>query len=232
MTTPERLRELASASDPRSEIISLFFVVPGEGVTDLLLVRHAQVESADLTGDFPLTEIGREQAEVLAQHLSHGKLDAIYASPTQRARQTAEPIARIHTLEVGIIDELRDIDWVRPLDKPLPELLREELGIEEAGRRLERLRKEMTFDALAPFLESGASFRQRIEGALDGIIEKHPGQRVAVVTHGPVIMAYVAEILESPRDFPMNPRLTSITRVLARDGRRTIDYINATPHLP
>ena len=232
MTTPERLRELASASEPRAEVLSLFFVMPGEGVTDLLLIRHAQIAVAELSMDLPLTDLGREQAEVLAQHLSHGKLDAVYASPTQRAQQTAEPIARIHTLETIVVDDLRDIDPLRPLDRPFPELLQAEFGSEEAARRLEQLRTEMRFDAISPFFESSDSFRGRVTGAIDRIIENHPGQRVAVITHAPVIMAYVAATLGSPRDFAMNPRLTSITRVLAKDGRRTIDYINATPHLP
>lgn len=232
MTTPEHLRELASAAEPRAEVLSLFFVMPGEGVTDLLLIRHAQIAVAELSVDLPLTEVGREQAEVLAQHLSRGKLDAVYTSPTLRAQQTAEPIARIHTLDSVVVDDLRDIDPLRPLDKPFPELLREEFGQEEAGRRMERLRVEMSFDAVSPFLESSESFRGRVTRAIDRIIERHPGQRVAVITHGPVIMAYVAELLDSPKDFPLNPKLTSITRILAQDGRRTIDYINATPHFP
>lgn len=232
MPTPERLRELASASEPRAEVLSLFFVLPGEGVTDILLIRHAQIGVSDLSADLPLTDIGREQAEVLAQHLSRGKLDAVYASPTLRAQETAEPIARIHTLETVVVDDLRDIDHLRPLDRPFTELLREEFGQEEAKRRLERLGREMSFDAVSPFLEASVSFRSRVTGAIDRIIEMHPGQRVAVITHGPVIMAYVAATLKSQYDFPMNPRLTSITRVLAKDGRRTIDYINATPHLP
>jgi 2,3-bisphosphoglycerate-dependent phosphoglycerate mutase len=231
MTTPERLRELAAASDPRAGLTNLFFVTPGEGVTDLLLIRHAQIDATTQMDDLHLTDIGREQAEVLAQHLSHGKLDAVYASPTARARETAEPIARIHTLEIGIIEDLRDVEQLKPFDKPLPELLEEEFGAEEAPKVLERMRKEMTFDTMAPFLESSASFRSRVNGAVEGIIARHPGERVAVLTHAPVIMAYVATLLQSPWDFPMNPRLTSITRVLAKDGRRTLDYINATPHL-
>ena len=88
----------------------------------------------------------------------------------------------------------------------------------------------MTFDTMAPLMESSASVRDRVVKAMEAIIERHPGQRVAVVTHGPVIMTYVAALLRSAWDFPMNPKLTSITRVLARDGRRTLDYINATPH--
>jgi len=230
VVTPERLRELGAATDPRAGLTSLIFVTPGEGVTDLLLIRHAQIQSTMSADDLHLTDLGREQAEVLAQHLSHGKLDAIYASPTARARETAEPLARIHTLIIDVVDGLRDVESQRPFDKPLPELLADEYGPDEAANVMERMRAEMTFDAIAPLIESSASFRGRVTAAIEGIIDGHPGERVAVVTHAPVIMSYVATILGSPRDFPMNPKLTSITRVLAKDGRRTLDYANATPY--
>jgi broad specificity phosphatase PhoE len=230
MVTPERLHELAAAADPRAAITDLFFVKPGEGVTDLLLIRHAQIEATVTMDDLHLTDLGREQAEVLAQHLSHGRLHAIYASPTARARETAAPLARIHTLDVGLVADLRDVEQRRPFDRPLPQLLEQEFGPEEAAKVIQRLRTEMTFDVLAPFLESSAEFRGRVTTAIQAIIERHPGEQVAVITHAPVIMSYVATLLGSPRDFPLNPRLTSITRVLAKDGRRTLDYVNATPH--
>ena len=225
------MRELAAAVDPRAGFTNLFFVSPGEGVTDLLLIRHAQID-ATMTDDLHLTDLGREQAEVLALHLSHGKIDAIYSSPTARARETAEPIARIHTMDTQVVDDLRDIEYLKPFDKPLPEMLAEEYGAEEAPKVIERMQNEMTFDALAPLIESSASFRSRVTSALEAIIERHPGQRVVVVTHSPVIMVYVSTLLHSSWDFPMNSKLTSITRVMAKDGRRTLDYINATPHFP
>ena len=230
MVTPERLRELAAAPDPRAGLTNLLFVSPGEGVTDLLLIRHAQIDSTMLTDDLVLTELGREQAEVLAQNLSHGKLHAIYASPTARAQETAEPLARVHTVEVEIVEDLRDLEQRRPMDRPFPEMLVEVYGPEEGPKRLRRMQAELRFDVISELLEPSDSFRGRVTAAIEGIIEAHPGQRVAIVTHAPVIMAYVATILGSPRDFPMNPKLTSITRVLAKDGRRTLDYLNATPH--
>ncbi len=231
MTTPERLRELAAATDPRAALTSLFFVSPGEDdVTDLLLIRHAQIEPTMLQDDLHLTDVGREQAEVLARHLSHGKLNAVYVSPTARAQETAEPIARIHTVPINLVEDLRDLEQLRPIDKPLPELLTDEYGATEAAEVMKRVRRDLTFDSMAPFVESSASFRGRVIGAIEEIIANHRGESVAVITHGPVIMAYVASILDSPHDFLMNPKLTSITRVLAKDDRRTLDYANATPH--
>ena len=231
MPSPERLRELAAAPDPRAGITRLFFPSPGdEGITDLLLIRHAQIEATTLSDDVHLTELGREQSEVLARYLSHERLDALYASPTSRARETAEAISRLSGLPIQPVPGLRDIEQLKPIDRPLFEVLAEEHGADEVPKVLERMQDERTFDAMGPFLEPGASFSARVTATLDGIIERHPGGRVAVVTHAPVIAAYVARILKSGQDFPFNPRLTSITRILVRDGRHTVDCVNTRPH--
>ena len=67
MTLPERLQELAEAQEPRAGLTNLFFLSPGEGVTELFLIRHAQIGlSDDMGGDEHLTALGREQANVLA----------------------------------------------------------------------------------------------------------------------------------------------------------------------
>jgi broad specificity phosphatase PhoE len=125
---------------------------------------------------------------------------------------------------------LRDVEQVRPIDKPLLELLAEEHGPDQIAGVLERMRADMTFDAMGPFLESGASFRARVITAVEAIIQRHPSRRVVIVTHAPVIMVALSHALRSPFDLSFNPRLTSITRFLARDGRLFLDFANATPH--
>lgn len=231
MTSPERLRALAEAEEPRAGFTNLFFLSPGEGVTELFLIRHAQIAlSDDMGGDEHLTALGHEQAMVLAAYLQRYKFDAVYASPTLRAQQTAAPLASGQGLKVEVVEDLADVKQLRPLDKPLPELVNElagELGFEAF---VERMRREMTFDAFAPFVESSADFRARVLDAMDAIIDAHAGQRVAVITHSPVIACYLAILAGTQRDFILNPRLTSITRVLARGSDRTIDFANATPH--
>ena len=95
MTTPERLIVLAEAEEPRAEFTNLFFLTPGEGITELFLIRHGQVEAdIDMGADARLTALGREQASVLATYLSSKfRFDAVYASPALRAQETAEPLA-------------------------------------------------------------------------------------------------------------------------------------------
>lgn len=67
----------------------------------LILVRHGESEW-NRTGryqgqeDAPLSDLGLRQADALANRLEHEHIDAIYTSPLQRARRTAEAIARYH----------------------------------------------------------------------------------------------------------------------------------------
>jgi probable phosphoglycerate mutase len=76
---------------------------------DLLLIRHAEpvrIENADGPADPPLSERGLRQAALAAGWLAAEPLDAIWASPMRRARETAAAIAQAHGLEVSIDDEL------------------------------------------------------------------------------------------------------------------------------
>lgn len=67
----------------------------------LILVRHGESEWNRIgryqgQQDAPLSELGLRQAEALAHRLQNEQLDAIYTSPLQRARRTAEAIGRFH----------------------------------------------------------------------------------------------------------------------------------------
>jgi broad specificity phosphatase PhoE len=80
------------------------------------LVRHgdtAQAADGIFCGDLdpPLTARGREQAELVGKAASALKLTALYCSPKLRARQTAEPIARVSGLTPDVQDGLREIAY-------------------------------------------------------------------------------------------------------------------------
>ena len=69
--------------------------------------------------------------------------------------------------------------------------------------------------------------------AVEGLIDAHSGERIAVVCHGGVINSYLCHVLglTKARGF-FYPNYTSINRVAAaRDGIRSIVTINETSHL-
>ena len=81
----------------------------------LILIRHAATEGNRHRyigrEDLPLSAEGERQADLLAARLSSEHLDAIYASPLERAVRTAEPIARGRGLDVRTRDALIEIDY-------------------------------------------------------------------------------------------------------------------------
>ena len=76
----------------------------------LLLVRHGE---PDYEKDC-LTDLGNKQAEIVAKRLLDEGIEEIYSSPMGRARQTAEPFARLSEIkDVHILDFMREIRYGR-----------------------------------------------------------------------------------------------------------------------
>jgi broad specificity phosphatase PhoE len=231
MPSPERLRELASAREPRIQLVAPFFIMPGPDVTEVLLIRHAQVPEGGIEEDSALTDLGKEQAEVLAGYLASQPLAAVYASPSARAIATATPVASRQGLQIETLDGLRDLDNKLPRGASPQEALLQAFGEAEGKRRFELMvRGGWSLDLFGGLLESSASLRSRVTEAIDAIIAGHPGGRVAAISHGPTIAGYVGHVLGLEADFAFYPRLTSISVVLAQGERRMLQSLNATPH--
>lgn len=70
------------------------------GQTAIFLVRHAEKATESNEATVPLSAAGRARAERLATFLASAGVTGIYATETDRARQTAEPLARARKLEI------------------------------------------------------------------------------------------------------------------------------------
>jgi phosphohistidine phosphatase SixA len=82
-------------------------------VTTFIVVRHAEKDTTFLGHDLPLSDAGRKRAKALARVLADFGVTRIYATPTARAMQTGEPLAR----QIG--DSLRIVDDTNQLLKRL-----------------------------------------------------------------------------------------------------------------
>jgi broad specificity phosphatase PhoE len=101
------------------------------GQTVIFLVRHAEKATEGNEPPVPLSAAGAARAEKLATILRDSGIDAIYATDTVRAKQTAEPLARARKLEIRTYAP-RGADG-----KPAPELVVDRLKKEApAGRAL------------------------------------------------------------------------------------------------
>lgn len=212
------------------------FLTNTEGVTEIVLVRHGQqdfpadprVASIADWVDPPLSAIGVRQADAVGRSMVGHRVDAVYASNLERARETGHQIARHHGMEVTILDELREIELFRDLPDGVslteavdPILLR--------GAR-ERFVHELRWDVY-PYSETGDEFRHRVLMATEGIIATHTGQRVVVACHGGVINAVTGALLGLREDMFYRPAHASVHRIGALGQRRVIWSLNETHHL-
>lgn len=160
----------------------------------LLMVRHGQTRANTemrLAGwtDDPLDDTGRRQAEDVARFLAgEGEVEAIYASPLQRTRATADAIAAA----LGAATVIEN-----------PSLRERHFGIfenmvfssigEQYPEMAEAWAARGAVDWGPPEGELPHEFTGRILDALHDIADRHQGDgRVVVVTHGGVIAVALA----------------------------------------
>ncbi len=177
------------------------------------LIRHGDTDALGHTltswlEGVPINARGREQAERLAERLAAAGIRAIYSSPLERARMTAEPLARKLGLEIRECyeaGEFRFGDWT--------------------GRRICELEKDPLFDRFsrlrsttrAPGGELLLETQARMVTALEALRERHPGEAVAVFSHGDPIRAALLHYLGMPIDFigrlEIRPASVSVVRL-------------------
>lgn len=193
--------------------------------TELLLIRHGEKEPVTAEDPDPrLTSTGERQADLLAKRLSAMAIDAVWSSTMIRARQTAQPIADAHGLTVSVLEDLREVELGEWAEGGLSAHAE---ARDEAWREFARLGR---WDAI-PGSEGDAPFRGRVRGALEGIADGLPNRRVAVVCHGGVINAALAEVLAMERSFWFPVEHTSVS-VLTRAGRNWFPrLVNDCNHL-
>ena len=174
--------------------------LPANGC-ELVLVRHGQSTAnarniAQGRADWPLSDLGRRQAEATATHLAAlGPIDAIYTSPLSRAADTAAPTARLAGLTPVPVPELVEIDVGELSGRTWTEL--EDLRPEAmaAYARAEQARPHPRNRELIPGWEPVAATIARTWGAIAAIAARHPGERVVVVAHGGVLNAFLTHLL-------------------------------------
>lgn len=155
-------------------------------MTDLVLVRHGETEwnrAQRVQGrtDIPLNETGRRQARETGRRLRQRgeRFDAVVASPLSRAADTARLIAE----ELG---QAGDVELVEAL-------VERDYGGAEGMTGAEI---DARFGGRLEAQESREATVERAKPALLALAERHPGQRVLVVSHGGVIGSLVRDATE------------------------------------
>ena len=123
--------------------------------------------------NYHLSETGREQAAAAGQALSEKKLAAIYASPMERAQETANIIASAQEPPLSVKTDARLNEVFTPYDGT---------AVEE----LEKINFDL-YDGTEPPYEQVRDIRRRLINFLNEMREKYSGQEVAAVTHGDIV---------------------------------------------
>lgn len=173
-------------------------------MTEILLVRHGETDwnrEQRFQGhaDPPLNELGRRQARELADRLADEELAAVYASPLQRAFETAQIVAERLGLPVEPVEAVREVDvgsWSG--------LTRKEI----ARRFPDGYRRWLEY---GPGWDDGESYDELGERVVPELLRlgaRHDGARILVVTHGGPIRAALAHAAGIP--FGLARRTSSV----------------------
>ena len=195
--------------------------------TTVLYIRHGQTATTGsvLPGrakGLHLADDGRRQAEAVADRVAELKaVDAVYASPLERTRETAAPIGERRGLKVTIDKGLLECDFG-----------------EWTGRSLKELRKLPEWATVQrypsgfrfPGGESFGEMQTRITEAVAMFIGRHTGGTIVVVSHADPIKAAVASAVGTHLDLFQRIVISpcSITTVAYGRGGPVVLNVNST----
>jgi probable phosphoglycerate mutase len=214
--------------------------------TTVLLVRHGTTPTTgkELPGRAPglhLSDEGRRQAEDVAARIhalahppaadgasSDGQrarkglpVAAVYASPLERTRETAAPIAEALGHDVRVDEGLVELDIGEWTGMELKAAIKR-----PEWATVQRYPSGFTF----PGGESFLAMQARVLAALDRMRAAHPGQAVVAVSHADPIRAVVAHAMGSHLDMFQRVVVSpcSLTAIVFGAGGPTVLTVNAT----
>ncbi len=185
----------------------------------VFLVRHAAHDRVDRTlcGRMPgvgLGDAGRRQAEALGRRFAGEAVDAVWTSPLQRARETAEPIAAGLGFPARTADALCEIDFGAWTGQGF-----DALRDDPHWRRWNEARG----GERPPGGESMAEAQARAVAEVERARAEYPDGRLVLVSHGDVIKAVLAGVLGLSLDaharFEISPGSVSALAVWDGGGK-------------
>jgi broad specificity phosphatase PhoE len=200
-------------------------------VTTLFLVRHGRTgwnkeQIFRGTKDVPLDAVGREEALMVGERLKGERIRAVFSSPLARAAETAEAIARFHNVEVQVLAGLTDLnfgEWegmsLQEVKKKYPDLYQQWL--------------QAPHQVVFPGGEGLDAVRSRAMKVVEGIIERHPQETVALVSHRVVLKVVICALLglDNSRFWNIGQDTTAVNCFHYKNGSWIVALLNDTCHL-
>lgn len=166
-------------------------------MTTFLLIRHGLTDAVGklMTSHEPgvhLNATGRDQAAALPGRLNNVPLAAIYASPLERARETAQPVADARGLPIQLDPRFIEVDFGGWTNRRFADL---------AGDPHWTLYNAYRGATRPPNGEGLIEVQTRTVEALLDLHERHPHDVVAVFSHADTLRAILLYFLGMPIDF-------------------------------
>jgi len=196
----------------------------------LLLVRHGETEwnaqgRYQGQSDVLLSDLGSQQAELLAERLKDLKIDAIYTSDLKRAWMTATTIAKNHNLKIIPESRLRELKFG----------ILEGLTFDEAeAQHPEMIRAWLNdFNNTPVDGETIQTFNARIVSLLEFLKQEHNEQIVLLVGHGGSLSEILRVVLGLSREkrWYLEMENASISEVSIAEEYISLKRLNDTCHL-
>jgi len=193
------------------------------------LIRHGEhgLLGKVLAGRMPgvvLTERGRAEIAAVAERLAEDGVAALYASPLERTRESAEILSERLGLPVQFRDDVIELDYG-----------------EWTGTTFEAIRADPRWKlwssarslACIPGGETMREVQRRVVEALLELQARHPEETVAIVSHGDVIRAALVFALGMPLDFYHRIEVSqgSVSTIRLEPNSIRVVRINERPRL-
>jgi probable phosphoglycerate mutase len=195
--------------------------------TTVMLVRHGQTATTGkvLPGrakGLSLADEGRRQADIAAERIAAVKrVDAVYSSPLERARETAAPIAKARGLRTRVDRGLTECDFGEWTGAELKSLMK----LPE-WNTVQRAPSTFRF----PDGESFTEMQTRMVSTLDRLRAEHVGGTIVCVSHADTIKAAVAHALGTHIDLFQRIVISpaSVTVITWGPGGPAVLAVNST----
>lgn len=200
--------------------------------TRFYLIRHGETEwnkQGIYQGwtDIELSEEGKQQAKLLGERFRHIELDAIYVSPLKRAIATAEPVAKVKGIPVILDEHFKEINFGEWEGSSVPQLT------EKYGEPFSNFFED-PFAHPFPGEGSFENVKNRSIAGFEGLLQKHKGQTVGIVSHGGLLRVLIMTLMGMDTSFYRKTWLnnTSITTIdIMENGKRILLTLNDKAHL-
>ena len=194
----------------------------------IIFLRHAQAENntkrilAGRTEGVPLTKTGIQQAEQISEYLKPLDISAIYSSPIERAKHTAEIVTKNSAIDVELDDRLTEIDMGK-----FTRMNYDDMFAKYGNIFLKFYENDPVIAEHE--VETFPNVQKRIIDMVDHVIKKHNNENVILVTHMDPIKSMLANVMDlKPKTlFELIIANASFTILTEQERKFSLSAINA-----